>query len=268
MIDKVKETAKTDDAVSAVLMYGSFIKGEGDRYSDIEFYIFHTQEIDRREWVGRIMPFVLFFTNEHGTEVAIFENMVRGEFHFLELGQVDIVKSWETQTSFEYADKMILVDKEGRLAEAISDISRERPRHDSPEHVEWLVSSLANNLLQVKNLLLRNELAHAQHLFQYIQKYLIWMARLADKADNHWENPTRMLEQELSWPWYGAYAECVPDLDAENLHICFQKSVSFGMKAACYLGAPLGLIDLVKRIGGMDWVAHEPAASQGSPCGD
>ena len=35
MIDKVKNTAKLDKNVSAVFMYGSFTKNEGDQYSDI-----------------------------------------------------------------------------------------------------------------------------------------------------------------------------------------------------------------------------------------
>ena len=40
MIDTTKSIAQQDENVSAVLMYGSFTKNEGDQYSDIEFYIF------------------------------------------------------------------------------------------------------------------------------------------------------------------------------------------------------------------------------------
>lgn len=40
MISSVKTIAQVDTNISAVLMYGSFTKNEGDHYSDIEFYIF------------------------------------------------------------------------------------------------------------------------------------------------------------------------------------------------------------------------------------
>ena len=40
MINKTKSIAQQDENVSAVFMYGSFTKNEGDKYSDIEFYIF------------------------------------------------------------------------------------------------------------------------------------------------------------------------------------------------------------------------------------
>ena len=37
MIDKTKSIAQNDKNISAVFMYGSFTKNEGDKYSDIEF---------------------------------------------------------------------------------------------------------------------------------------------------------------------------------------------------------------------------------------
>ena len=40
MINKTKSIAQQDENISAVFMYGSFTKNEGDKYSDIEFYIF------------------------------------------------------------------------------------------------------------------------------------------------------------------------------------------------------------------------------------
>jgi len=40
MIAKTKSLALNDKNISAVFMYGSVTKNEGDQYSDIEFYIF------------------------------------------------------------------------------------------------------------------------------------------------------------------------------------------------------------------------------------
>lgn len=41
MIKRVKTLALENSNISAVLMYGSFMKGEGDQFSDIEFYTFY-----------------------------------------------------------------------------------------------------------------------------------------------------------------------------------------------------------------------------------
>src|SRR5690554_7804254 len=82
MIDKTKSIAQNDKNISAVFMYGSFTKNEGDKYSDIEFYIFlkDKENFSAENWVSQIHPLALYFTNEYGSEVAIFENMIRGEF--------------------------------------------------------------------------------------------------------------------------------------------------------------------------------------------
>jgi lincosamide nucleotidyltransferase len=85
IIKKIVEQAEHDTNVSAVLMYGSFIRNEGDEYSDVEFYIFLYDKtgFDSHRCVNQIEKTSLFFTNEFGIEVAIFDSMIRGEFHFV-----------------------------------------------------------------------------------------------------------------------------------------------------------------------------------------
>ena len=81
-------------------MYGSFAIGEGDRFSDIEFYLFFTDETsgDLREeaWVAQIAPLCLYYVNEFGNGTAIFENLVRGEFHFEAAPSVGLVDAWQS----------------------------------------------------------------------------------------------------------------------------------------------------------------------------
>ena len=250
MIEKVKNVALADERISAVLMYGSFIKGEGDQYSDIEFYIFCRREIDHQQWVTDIRPIRMFFQNEFGTEVAIFDNLVRGEFHFAPIEEIEVIKSWQGLTSFEYAARMILVDKDKRLDEVLDPIPKDRPRHDSADHILWLGQSLLNNLLMIKNLILRGEYAHAQQCFQYPQKYLAWLIRLADNADNHWESPTKKLEQEISPAWYEAYAAAAPDLTltAELMPARLDSAVQLSRKLFAQLNLPDDLTSLLEDI--------------------
>jgi lincosamide nucleotidyltransferase B/F len=87
MIEKVRELCERDERMVAVLMYGSFALGQGDRFSDIEFYLFFENEtlegfLDEEAWVSQIAPVELYYLNEFGNGTAIFENLVRGEFHF------------------------------------------------------------------------------------------------------------------------------------------------------------------------------------------
>ncbi len=44
MIEKVRELCNQDERLVATLMYGSFALGQGDRFSDIEFYLFFEDE--------------------------------------------------------------------------------------------------------------------------------------------------------------------------------------------------------------------------------
>lgn len=168
IIEKVKEIGRSDNNVSAVLMYGSFTRGEGDEFSDVEFYVYlkDRTDFDSRLWVERIRPVVLFFTNEHGTEVAIFDNMIRGEFHFGTLDDMEMIKTWQGFLSFEHAENMNLLDKDGRLAEVLNAIEIVKPNRYDPANVRWVAESFLNALLWTRNLIIRGEHAHA-----FAQKY-------------------------------------------------------------------------------------------------
>ena len=98
MIEKVREVCEQDERVMGALMYGSFALGQGDRFSDIEFYLFFQDrvldEVDEEAWVAQIAPVELYYTNEFGNGTAVFENLVRGEFRFEKASNIDLVE-WE-----------------------------------------------------------------------------------------------------------------------------------------------------------------------------
>ena len=225
MINKIKSIALDDELISSILMYGSFIKDEGDQYSDIEFYIFFSEDFDHQKWVNQINKTMLYFINEHGTEVAIFENLIRGEFHFHHISERKVIQTWEGLTSFEYHQNMILVDKDGVLTKLLEHISKERPQHNSQESIDWISMSLVNQLLMTQGLLKRGELAHAQMSFQSIQKYLLWLIRIEIGDERHWESPTKRAELEITESWYSEYAKCTPSLNEKSLFECFEHTL-------------------------------------------
>jgi lincosamide nucleotidyltransferase len=119
MIERVRELCDQDERVVSALMYGSFALGQGDRFSDIEFYLFFADEVSERlqeeAWVGQIAPLELYYVNEFGNGTAIFENLVRGEFHFEAASDVGLVDVWES-ACFPSLESTVLVDKNGARA--------------------------------------------------------------------------------------------------------------------------------------------------------
>lgn len=255
MINKVRQLASETEDISAVLMYGSFMIGEGDEYSDIEFYIFlrDVNEFDKLQWVEKIAPVDLFFTNEFGTDVAVFSNLIRGEFHFQPLAEINVVRSWIGEITFEYPERMIQVDKDGKLAEMLECIPEmlRRPSHDSPEQKESLAYQLINNLIFEKNLLQRGEWAHAHQLFWFVQRYLLWFIRLHTGADNnHWLSPTKRLEQDIPAEWYALYKRCVPGLDEKELDICFREVLQLTGQLFAEMGIPEKIQQVLLKVTG------------------
>ena len=100
LIERVRGLCEEDGRVVAALMYGSFALGQGDRFSDIEFYVFFEDGavggLDEEAWVGRIAPLGVYYVNEFGSGTAVFEDLVRGEFHFEAASDVGLVDAWET----------------------------------------------------------------------------------------------------------------------------------------------------------------------------
>lgn len=251
MIDTTKSIAQKDENVSVVLMYGSFTKNEGDQYSDIEFYIFlkNKENFSPEKWVNQIYPTALYFTNEYGSEVAIFENLIRGEFHFLTVNEIDIIKSWEGFVSFSDFDQMNLIDKEGLLIETLNQIKIKSPERITNENILFLSQSLLNVLLTTNNLIKRQEYAHAYQSLSNVQKYLLWIIRIATNQTNHWESPTKSLEKDIDKYWYSEFKLTTSDLGKENLKIAFQNSWNLSKKLFEELDITTDLKVLLNRIG-------------------
>lgn len=227
MIKQVKRSSLLDPNIRSVFMYGSFIKGEGDKYSDIEFYIFltDTNKFDEKHWVSRLGNVDLFFKNEFGTKVAIYDDLIRAEFHFLDVKEVGIIKSWEGLISFEHKDKMIQVDKDGLLQNTLDSISIISPTRNSKESIEWLAQSLVNSLVYTSHLIGRKEWAHAHMTFSYIQKFTLWLMRLESLAFDHWESPSKSLEKDIPKMMYEKYKKVCPALDPNAIATSFRSSV-------------------------------------------
>jgi lincosamide nucleotidyltransferase len=220
MIERVRELCDQDERVVAALMYGSFAIGEGDRFSDIEFYLFFEDEalgdLKEQAWVAQIAPLYLYYVNEFGNGTAIFENLVRGEFHFEAASNVGLVDAWESAW-FPTLESGVLVDKSGELYGRVGRLVRRPPDMDSPERALFLCRSLMNWTLMGANLLGRGEYARAETFLTLVHGHLLQALRLVEGKSANWLSPTRRLEEDASATSYERYKSCTAALEAEQL---------------------------------------------------
>jgi hypothetical protein len=76
-------------------MYGSFALGQGDSFSDIEFYVFFDDEASR-PWRRKRGSVVSRRSNSTTSTSSVtvtlsFEKLVRGEFHFEHYSNVGLI---------------------------------------------------------------------------------------------------------------------------------------------------------------------------------
>jgi lincosamide nucleotidyltransferase len=220
MIEKVRELCEGDARVVSALMYGSFALSQGDRFSDIEFYLFFDDGaldgLEEEAWVGQVAPLELYYVNEFGNGTAIFENLVRGEFHFEPYSSVGLVDAWDTAW-FPSLESAVLVDKSGELSRRVSRLVRRPPKMDTPERALFLCCSLMNWTLMGTNLLKRGEYARAEAFLTLVHGHLLRSVRLVEGRTGNWLSPSRRLEEDVSAASYQRFRACTAALDAREL---------------------------------------------------
>ena len=231
MIEKVRALCERDDRLVGALMYGSFAFGEGDEFSDVEFYLFFRDDaldrVDEEGWVSRIAPLSLYYVNEFGNGTAIFEDLVRGEFHFEAASDVGLVEAWEV-VRFPSLEAAVLVDKDGELSRSMGRLVGPPTDPDTPERALFLCNGLVNWTLMGSNLLERGELARAEAFLTLLHSHLLRAARLVEGATTNWLSPSRRLEEDLSAASYERFRACTAALDAGQLRRAYRSAWSWG----------------------------------------
>ena len=219
MIRRVKQLCQEDERLVAALMYGSFTRGEGDAFSDIEFYLFFRDSelstLDQVAWTSQIAPLAVFFTNEFGAKVAIFDNLVRGEFHFEPAVNMKEVRAWPIRGEALDIDKMLILDRTGALREHLETLKNAELTRTSPEELQTRCYTFINWWLLGLNVLARGEQARALDALSHVHRSLLYLARaVEDKTEEHWLTPSKRLEADLSSEAYARFAACTSDLSS------------------------------------------------------
>lgn len=120
MIESFRERCHQDNRVVSALMFGSFATGEGDRFSDIEFAVFISDEsfdeFEQRTWLNTVSPVAAYFQDDFGHHTALFSNGVRGEFHFMRASEQSVVAGWQGYGWFPTLDAGVVLDRAGELS--------------------------------------------------------------------------------------------------------------------------------------------------------
>lgn len=234
IIESVKEACEQDAQVTSCMMYGSFTKGEGDQYSDVEFYIFiedsFFEAFQSKTWVANIAPYDLMFFNEYGTEVVIFSNLIRGEFHFLPTSKLEIIKSFKSTGVFPDTESMFIYDNTGRLRECLDDLRGKGPERMTDENVNYAFHNFVNAWLLGINVMRRGELARALEVLTNVQKYILQLLRINEQNVERWLNSTKNLEQDLSPEAYREYTLLTAKLRKEDLENAYTHALMVAEK--------------------------------------
>jgi lincosamide nucleotidyltransferase B/F len=140
------------------------------------------------------------YVNEFGNGTAIFDNLVRGEFHFERASNVRLVEGWRTSwlPSLEQA---LLVDKDGELSRLVGGLVRCPPDKDTAEQAGHgragpvLVPRLINWTLMGSNLLKRGEYARSLAFLALVHQHLLRAVRLAERNTANLSRAPRALTQ-------------------------------------------------------------------------
>ena len=234
MIDRVRDLCQQDQRIVGALMYGSFTKGEGDAYSDIEFCLYLDEngfdDFDPITWLEQIAPVIVYFTNEFGVGTVIFENLIRGEFHFDRAVDMAQIPSWKEVTGFPPVEQMLLVDRTGALTQHLQEISGPGPQRASDENVAWLWHSYLNWMIFGTNVLARGERARALEILWFVQRYLLWFVRVNEGSTEHWPTPSKNVEHDISPASYKRYVACTASLRGRELAQAYQLAWEWGQE--------------------------------------
>ena len=231
LIERVRQLCSEDTRLDAALMYGSFTQGQADVWSDIEFWLFFADDwladVDPDSWCAAVGPTLLTVQNEFGTHVAIFESLIRGEFHFVPASAIDAVGEWPARGA--PVDRMLVTDRSGRLRRVLQDLPEMRDPPRSAAAVEQLCGRFVNWLLLGDSVLRRGEIARAHAVLVEVHRHLLWLVRLIEQCEFR-PTPSRLAERELSAAALERYGRTTAPADPSALANAYHEAWAWGQE--------------------------------------
>ncbi|MFC5289625.1 hypothetical protein ACFPM7_21450 [Actinokineospora guangxiensis] len=147
---------------------------------------------DGVEFVARLAPLELAYTNMHGILAVVFDDLMRGEFHLSAAGSgIEEIAAWAGLVHLPRPDTAVLLDRTGRLSDAAARLSVFQPPDPAPT-ARRLIDELTNWTLMLAHILARGETARAHNLLHAVVAPLqLQLCRLLRDSTAHWLSPSR-----------------------------------------------------------------------------
>ncbi len=224
IIERIRERCRADERLLAALMYGSFALGQGDRWSDVEFWLFFDDEalptVDPSRWIAGVAPAKLLYQNEYGTTTALLDDWVRLELHFESIDRIAVVETWDSFW-LPSLDAAVALDRNGALSRRLRRFVRPPPAHDTPEEARFLVANLVNWSVMGANILDRGDDARAHAFLSYLHDHLLRAVRVLEGRTGSWLTPQRGLREDLPPELYERFRTCTAPLHPASLRAAY-----------------------------------------------
>lgn len=246
MIEQFRGTFQADERIVAALMFGSFATGEGDAFSDIEFAVFIEdagyEAFEPEAFLNGVSPVAAYFLDDFGHHTALFENAVRGEFHFMRASEISVVAGWKGYAWFPRLEDCVLLDRAGELTPYAQAMVGGPPVREGAALVESIGLNLVNLMLFGANLLHRGEYARAWALLGRVHENVLKLVRLQEGTTEHWPTPSRALEVDISPAAYARYLRCTAGAGAHELGSAYQETWAWSRELLAQVAEPLGIV--------------------------
>lgn len=233
LIARVKRLCHTDERLVAALTYGSFVHGEADAYSDIEFWLFFdttaASTLNKRARLDKIGTIRYSVVNEFGSHVVFFPQLVRGEFHFATADDIPSVGTWPARSG--PTEQMIVLDRTGALRRALDSLPPQPSVPTTPDQIDELCGRFVNWLVLAHHVAQRGELMRAVDALSHAHRHLLWMARLAENRTQHWLTPSRSAETDLPPSLMPAIHQTTATADPESLTKAIAATWAYGRRS-------------------------------------
>ena len=257
MIARVRQLCWKDERIVGAFMYGSFTKGEGDAFSDIEFYLYLDEAVypafQPPDWVAQIAPVALYLYNEFGSGTALFENLVRGEFHFERAGEMHRIRAWAQEAGFPPVEAMLIVDRTGELLGHLQAISGPGPARGTPA-TGFLVLASVSELDAVWDQRTGSWRARSRVGSAVVGAALPAVVRTPARSarPSTGRRRQRMSRTDLSPAAYDRYVACTASLCDGDLERAYRAAWTWGKEMVRGLASETGLDPLETLIQRLD----------------
>src|SRR5699024_2271000 len=170
------------------------------------------------------------YQNEYGTEVVIFENLIRGEFHFLSESEMNIIPSFKESGYIPDTKAMFIYDETRQLELYLSELEGPGPNRLTKETVNFIMNNLYNLRVRVINNIKRCENSRSLKNLTQLQKNILQLIRIAEENADNWFNMTKNNEKEISPENYEKFKKTTARSNKLELYEAYKNSLLLVME--------------------------------------